>query len=67
MSYDGAPWFGIFKVKTEATVMNNTTVTESYALIAPYWLFLVIGLAILLGAIDVVRRKKSKGVHSRTR
>lgn len=67
MSYDNAPWFGLFKVKVESTVMGSVTTRESYAVIVPYWLFLVLGIAILLGAIDVVRRKKSKAKQPRNR
>lgn len=64
LSWDDVSWFGLFKVKVDATVMGNTTTRESYVLIAPYWLFILFGLAAVLGAIDVIRRKKHKDARS---
>ena len=60
ITYDNPPWFGLFKVKVDATVMGATETRETYVLVAPYWLFVVIGLAIVLGAINVVKRKKTE-------
>lgn len=61
LTYDDPPWFGLFKVKVEATVMGNTTTRESFVLVAPYWLFVTLGIALLLGVVNVVRRKNAKG------
>ena len=63
INYETPPWFGLFKVKVEATAIDGGMVHESYVLVAPYWLILVLGIALILGAIDVVRRKKSKGTR----
>lgn len=66
ISYDTPPWFGLFRVKVEATVLGNTTTHETYVFVAPFWLIFVLGIALILGVIDVVRRKKSKGVQHRS-
>ncbi len=60
VSWDSAPWFGVYKVKVSATALGKTTTQESVVFIAPYWLFVLLGLGILLGAIDVLRRQKRR-------
>lgn len=60
LTYDTPPWFGLFKVRVEATAMGTTTVRESYVFMAPYWLILIVGIAVMLGAINVVRTRKAK-------
>lgn len=58
-SWDKSPWFGLYKGRVSTEVLGKTDVHESYIVIAPRWLPFVVGLVVMLGAIDVVRRKRT--------
>jgi len=58
-TWDKSPWFGLYKARVSTTLLGKTTVSESYIVIAPRWLAFVALLVILLGVIDVVRRKRT--------
>jgi len=62
-TWDKSPWFGLYKVRVSTTVLDKTSVTESYIIIAPRWLVFVACLVIILGVIDVVRRKRTTTKH----
>jgi hypothetical protein len=62
-TWDKSPWFGLYKTRVSTTILGKTDVRESYIVIAPRWLLFVIFLAIMLGAIDVVRRKRTTPKH----
>lgn len=59
LAWDSSPWFGLFTSTVSVTMLGKTETKSQLTLVAPYWLFLLVGLGILLGAIDVVRRKQS--------
>ncbi|MEO5948923.1 MAG: hypothetical protein ABIP74_00815 [Candidatus Saccharimonas sp.] len=56
-TWDKSPWFGLYKARVSTTLLGKTEVRESYIVIAPRWLIFVVFLGIILGAINVVRRK----------
>jgi len=62
-TWDKSPWFGLYKVRASTTVLNKTEVHDSYIVIAPRWLIFVACLVIMLGVIDVVRRKRTTTKH----
>jgi len=59
LTWDKSPWFGLYKTRISTTILGKTDTRESYIVIAPRWLVFVAFLAIILGAIDVVRRKRT--------
>ncbi len=59
ISWEGSPWFGLYTTSVGVTMLGKTQTKNQLVLIAPNWLFIVIGLGILLGVIDVMRRRKS--------
>lgn len=59
-SWDQSPWFGVFNVKMSVTILGKTTHKDQLIVVAPYWLFIVFGLGIMLLAIDFLRRKRKK-------
>ncbi len=60
LEWNQSAWFGIYKTRVEATVLDKRDVREGYILLAPRWLIFIVALAVLLGAINVVRRKSSR-------
>ncbi len=58
-TWDKSPWFGLYKARVSTTILGKTEVHESYIVIAPRWLLFVALLAIMLGVINVVRRKRT--------
>jgi len=58
-SWDKSPWFGLYKARISTEVLGKTDTKETYVVIAPRWLLFAAGLAIILGAVDVVRRKRT--------
>lgn len=58
-TWDDSPWFGLYKARISTTVLDKTDVRESYIVIAPRWLLFVAGITIMLGAINVVRRRRT--------
>jgi hypothetical protein len=57
--WEKSPWFGLYKARIEVKMLDKTEVKETLVVIAPRWLLFVAGLVILLGVIDVVRRKRT--------
>jgi hypothetical protein len=49
-NWDKSPWFGLFKAKQTVTVLNKSTTTSHYILMAPRWLALVLIIVIAMGA-----------------
>lgn len=58
LSWEGSPWFGLYNVTVSTSVLGVETKKEHLVLVAPYWLFLLVGLGVLLGAADALRRHK---------
>lgn len=58
-TWDKSPWFGLYKVRLSTTVLGKTEAHESFVFIMPRWMIFIVLLAIILGAIDVVRRKRT--------
>lgn len=58
-SWDKSPWFGLYKARISVTALDKTDTHESLVFIFPRWLLFVLCLAIIMGAIDVVRRKRT--------
>lgn len=58
-TWDKSPWFGLYKVRLSTTILGKTEIHESFIVIAPRWLLFIALLAILLGGIHVVRRKRT--------
>lgn len=62
-----APWIGIVKVNTEATVLGKTTSSETLVVITPVWFLLLVGLVSLLGVANAMRRVKRTSRRSNRR
>lgn len=56
LSWDGAQWFGVYKVGVSSTILGDTTTKSSYVLVMPIWLMLLIGLTIVAGGAYAVSR-----------
>lgn len=59
-SWDGSPWFGIYKMHVEAVALGKTVVRDTLVVVCPLWLLGIIGVGLLIGAIDVVNRRHKK-------
>ena len=59
-TWDKSPWFGLYKVHAEVTVLGKRTVRDSYVVIAPNWLLFTALIAILIGGINAIRRRQTK-------
>lgn len=59
LTWDKSPWFGLYKARLSVQVLDKTEVRESLIVIAPRWLLFVTGIIIVLGAINVVNRKRT--------
>lgn len=60
LEWNQSAWFGLYKTRLEATILDKHEVREGYVLLAPRWLLFIFALAILLGAINVVRSKTAR-------
>jgi hypothetical protein len=52
LEWPSSPWFGLFKVRVEATILGKTSAREGYVLMLPRWLPVVAG-AVALGWVYV--------------
>lgn len=66
MQWDKSPWFGLYKVRAEVTLSTKGQVSEGYVLVAPSWLLVVVVSALLLGVLNVIRRKKLPASRTRS-
>lgn len=57
--WEGSPWFGIYKVAVDTTVLSKTTQASSLVFVMPKWMIVLV-LLILIGGIygAVVRGKR---------
>lgn len=60
LTWDNAPWFGVFKADQTIEVLGQQTQASHYVLIAPRWLpFTLLGL-LVIGAIYGWRRRRQR-------
>jgi len=63
LTWDKSPWFGLYRARISTTILGKTDTRETLVVIAPRWLIFVALLVIMLGVIDVVRRKRTTTKH----
>jgi len=58
-TWNQSPWFGFFKINQTVTILDKSTDTTHYALVAPRWFIIVLILAIVTSAgYTLLRRKR---------
>lgn len=55
-----APWFGLFKAQLNATYLDTTESKESYVLMVPRWMLVVVAIALVGGGVYVALRRRSR-------
>lgn len=58
MNWQDSPWFGLYKVNVETSYLDQTHAENSFVLIMPRWMIVVLVVAILAGGVYVLRRRK---------
>ena len=58
LNWDGAPWFGLYKVEVKTSFLDQKHSDSSYVLIAPRWLLIVLAVTIVGGVLYVVLRRR---------
>lgn len=59
MQWNNSAWFGMYKVHISATVLGKTTTKDTYVLMMPIWLLLLLAIAVLFGGVYALIGKKS--------
>lgn len=59
-SWDKPNWLGIYKVRSEITVLGNTTTKESFVLVAPVWFVVLIIILLGAGVFYALRGRKAR-------
>lgn len=63
IDWAGASWFGLYRVRLTTTVLGQTTSKDSYVMIVPVWLVMLVGLTVVSGgayaASRLSRRRRS--------
>lgn len=60
VGWDNAPWFGLYKAKMSVKVLDHTTTAETFILIMPTWLLLLVGVMVVSGGVYALRRASQK-------
>lgn len=60
MQWSGAEWFGLYKVQTTVKILGKTTTHNSYVMMVPVWLILLLALAVILGVVYGITRKAQR-------
>lgn len=63
LSWADAPWFGLYKTRVTTAFLDQTSVVESYVLIMPVWLVLLLGTALVSGGIYAIWRWSHRTRH----
>ncbi len=63
LSWEGAPWFGLYKAKVTTALLNQTDIVESYVLVMPIWLVLLVGTVVVSGGIYAIWRWNHRTQH----
>lgn len=56
LSWADAPWFGLYKARVTTAFLETNSVAESYVLIMPIWLVLLVGGMVVSGGIYAIWR-----------
>lgn len=56
--WDSAPWFGLYKVHISTEVLGQKTEKNSYVLIMPKWLILLLVIVLAIGVVYVFWHRK---------
>ncbi len=59
-SWPGVPWFGLFKARITTTFLETTNTRESYVLVMPIWLVLLVSVMVVSGGIYAIWRHISR-------
>lgn len=60
LTWDQAPWFGLFRATQSITVLGKETVVSHYVLIAPRWLPITLVVLLVIGVIYGWRRRTAR-------
>lgn len=60
MSWPGAAWFGLYKVHASVTILGKTTTQDSFVLMMPVWLILLLTVAVVFGGVYALTRKSHR-------
>lgn len=60
LSWADTPWFGLYKVRVTTTFLDQSKTAESYVLVMPIWLLVLVGLTVLAGGIYATRQHFSR-------
>lgn len=63
LSWSDAPWFGLYKVRVTTAFLDQTHVTESYVLIMPIWMMMLVSVAVVSGGIYAIWRWSHRARH----
>lgn len=63
LSWASAPWFGLYKARVTTTFLDTNDVRESYVLIMPIWLVLIVSTVVISGGIYAMWRHFSRSRH----
>ena len=56
LSWENVPWFGLYKARVTTSFLDQTSMIESYVLVMPIWLVLLVGTAVVSGGIYAIWR-----------
>jgi hypothetical protein len=63
LSWADAPWFGLYKARVTTTFLETTSVVESYVLIMPIWLVLLVSGMVVAGGAYAGWRRSHRTRH----
>lgn len=59
-TWDNAAWFGIYKASVETKVLDEVNRSQSYVLVAPKWLLVVLVVALIGGIYGAIVSRKHR-------
>lgn len=56
LNWEEAPWFGLYKARVTTSFLDQKNITESYVLVMPIWMLLLVGAVVVSGGIYAIWR-----------
>lgn len=60
LSWEDAPWFGLYKARVTTSFLDQKNIAESYVLVMPIWMLLIVGAVVVSGGIYAIWRWSSR-------